>query len=55
MEMQIAKSKLNMCDKIPEIEKALEIIEFLDKKKGKFFKYFLKIFLKKNKRKRFFN
>jgi hypothetical protein len=34
MEMQLSKSKENMTSKIPEIEKALEIIQVLEKERG---------------------
>ena len=34
MDMQITKQKDSMQQKIPEIEKALEIVEFLSQKKG---------------------
>lgn len=34
MEMQIQKSKQTMVSKIPEIQKAIEIINHLEKKRG---------------------
>ncbi len=36
MESQLTRSKQNMKDKIPEIKKALEIVDFIEKKRGKF-------------------
>jgi hypothetical protein len=37
MESQLTRSKQNMKDKIPEIKKALEIVDFIEKKKGNHF------------------
>jgi hypothetical protein len=34
MESQLSRSKINMKEKIPEIRKALEIVDFIEKKQG---------------------
>jgi hypothetical protein len=42
MDMQITKSRENMLQKIPEIEKALEIVAFLAQPHGKLFNFALR-------------